>query len=166
MRTPSPPPRGHSRNDAAARQGREGRPARRRPRCSMPSPHDTQQMSSFSSSPLCALPGRPPRKLDSHFNRTTREGSNSTRLGRVVGCDSVAESAGMKNCAAAGTKTGTMDGNASGGKRQRVLQQLGDEVFLYVGGEIARELRSEITRVRIGPQVKDISDGAFRGWII
>ncbi|EJK51408.1 hypothetical protein THAOC_29420 [Thalassiosira oceanica] len=55
-----------------------------------------------------------------------------------------------------------MDGNASGDKRERAPKQLGDEVFLYEGGEISRELRSEITRVRIGPQVKYIPGGTFQ----
>ncbi|EJK66143.1 hypothetical protein THAOC_12953, partial [Thalassiosira oceanica] len=43
--------------------------------------------------------------------------------------------------------------------------QLDDELFLYEGGEIPRERRREITRVRIGTKVKDILRDAFRGCI-
>ena len=38
------------------------------------------------------------------------------------------------------------------------------EVFLlYKGGEVAQELLRSLTRVRVGPQVTEIPDGAFRG---
>ncbi|EJK72469.1 hypothetical protein THAOC_05998 [Thalassiosira oceanica] len=53
--------------------------------------------------------------------------------------------------------------DASGRKRKCGIQI--DNVFLYEGGEIARKLRSEIARVRIGPHVKDIPSGAFEGCI-
>ena len=56
-----------------------------------------------------------------------------------------------------------MADNASGDKRKRVHQQLEEEVFLYEGGEVAKERRSEITRVRIGPHVKDIPGRSFHG---
>ncbi|EJK75508.1 hypothetical protein THAOC_02765, partial [Thalassiosira oceanica] len=55
-----------------------------------------------------------------------------------------------------------MDDDDRGSKRQRAVL---DDVFLYEGGEIEWEQRSEITRVRIGPQVKDIPDGTFKGCI-
>ena len=35
------------------------------------------------------------------------------------------------------------------------------EVFLYEGGEVAEELKGKITRVRVAPQVAEISDSAF-----
>ena len=35
------------------------------------------------------------------------------------------------------------------------------EVFLYEGGHIPEELRRSLTRVRVGPQVTEIPDGAF-----
>ncbi|EJK71025.1 hypothetical protein THAOC_07570 [Thalassiosira oceanica] len=58
------------------------------------------------------------------------------------------------------------DEKTSGSKRKHDPQldnpQL-DSVFLYEGGEVAWERQSEITRVRIGPQVKDIPPDAFRG---
>ena len=51
---------------------------------------------------------------------------------------------------------------SSGSKRKRgVLQE--DGFFLYEGGEVAKERRSDITRVRIGPHVKVISHRAFYG---
>ena len=57
-----------------------------------------------------------------------------------------------------------MDDTARESKRQRGLSQLNDgEVFLYEGGKIAEGRKSEITRVRIGPQVKCIPVGTFRG---
>ena len=37
------------------------------------------------------------------------------------------------------------------------------EVFLYEGGEVAEELRESLTRVRVGPQVTEIPEGAFWG---
>jgi len=38
------------------------------------------------------------------------------------------------------------------------------EVFLlYEGGEVAEDLRISLTRVRFGPQVTEIPNGAFRG---
>ena len=38
------------------------------------------------------------------------------------------------------------------------------EVFLlYEGGRVARELRSTLTHVRVGPQVREIPDAAFSG---
>ncbi|EJK58452.1 hypothetical protein THAOC_21420, partial [Thalassiosira oceanica] len=38
------------------------------------------------------------------------------------------------------------------------------EVFLlYEGGEVAQELRTSLTHVRVGPQVKEISYEAFSG---
>jgi len=56
-----------------------------------------------------------------------------------------------------------MDDNGKGSKRQRVLQV--DDVLLYEGGgEIAWdawERKSEITRVRIGPKVREIPNMAF-----
>ena len=55
----------------------------------------------------------------------------------------------------------SMNGNARGSKRKRVLQ----DVFLYEGGEVAEELRSEITCIRVGPRVKDIPRKAFQGCI-
>ena len=36
-----------------------------------------------------------------------------------------------------------------------------DEVFLYEGGEVEKELKSKLTRVRIGPRVTCIPDGTF-----
>ena len=35
------------------------------------------------------------------------------------------------------------------------------EVSLYEGGEVSEELRSQLKRVRVGPQVTEIPDGAF-----
>ncbi|EJK76610.1 hypothetical protein THAOC_01617 [Thalassiosira oceanica] len=54
-----------------------------------------------------------------------------------------------------------MDDDARGRKRKWCSQL--DSVFFYEGGEVAAELKSQITRVRIGPQVKDIPRDAFRG---
>ncbi|EJK46788.1 hypothetical protein THAOC_34527, partial [Thalassiosira oceanica] len=48
-------------------------------------------------------------------------------------------------------------------KRERDVRLQSDGVFLYDGGEVAEELKSEITRVRIGPRVKDIPSKAFLG---
>ncbi|EJK51347.1 hypothetical protein THAOC_29484 [Thalassiosira oceanica] len=58
-----------------------------------------------------------------------------------------------------------MDDDARGSRdeRESAPHQLDDELFLYEGGEIPRERRREITRVRIGPQVKDIASGTFAG---
>ncbi|EJK56900.1 hypothetical protein THAOC_23118 [Thalassiosira oceanica] len=50
------------------------------------------------------------------------------------------------------------------GRKRKCDPQL-DNVFLYEGGEVAEELKSQITQVRIGPQVKDIPRDAFRGCI-
>ncbi|EJK74236.1 hypothetical protein THAOC_04097 [Thalassiosira oceanica] len=50
------------------------------------------------------------------------------------------------------------DARGSRNKRQRAVS---DGVFLYKGGEIEWERRSKITRVRIGPQVKEIPHGTF-----
>ncbi|EJK64200.1 hypothetical protein THAOC_15089 [Thalassiosira oceanica] len=55
----------------------------------------------------------------------------------------------------------TMDGDARGRKRKRNPQL--DCVFLYEGGDVAEGMKSQITRVRIGPKVKDIPSDAFRG---
>ena len=50
-----------------------------------------------------------------------------------------------------------MDDNTRGRKRERVEEEEEEDgVFLYEGGEVAEELKDEITRVRIGSQVKDI----------
>ena len=58
------------------------------------------------------------------------------------------------------------DVRESRSESQRVFFHSSDEVFLYEGGgEIAEELRTEITRVRIGPQVKDIPCKTFDGCI-
>ena len=54
-----------------------------------------------------------------------------------------------------------LDMAGGGSKRQRVLQD--DVFFLYEGGEIAEERRRELTRVRIGAQVKDIPPRTFQG---
>ncbi|EJK58543.1 hypothetical protein THAOC_21323 [Thalassiosira oceanica] len=54
-----------------------------------------------------------------------------------------------------------MDGDARVSKRKRNPQL--DCVFLYEGGDVAEGMKSEITRVRIGPQVKDIPWGTFQG---
>ncbi|EJK49052.1 hypothetical protein THAOC_32107 [Thalassiosira oceanica] len=52
--------------------------------------------------------------------------------------------------------------DASGRKRKCDTQL--DNVFLYYkGGKVAEGMKSQITRVRIGPQVKDIPHNAFRG---
>ncbi|EJK73417.1 hypothetical protein THAOC_04959, partial [Thalassiosira oceanica] len=56
-----------------------------------------------------------------------------------------------------------MDKNTSGTKRKHNPQL--DSVFLYEGGKIAWERQREITRVLVGPQVKDITRHAFRGCI-
>ena len=53
------------------------------------------------------------------------------------------------------------DDNTRGSKRQRVLQD--DVFFLYEGGKVAEERRRELTRVRVGAQVKDIPPRTFRG---
>ncbi|EJK50896.1 hypothetical protein THAOC_29991, partial [Thalassiosira oceanica] len=56
-----------------------------------------------------------------------------------------------------------MDSPAEKSKRQRG-PRLTDGVFLYEeGGKVAGKFLSEITRVRIGPQVKDIPSGTFAG---
>ncbi|EJK74694.1 hypothetical protein THAOC_03615, partial [Thalassiosira oceanica] len=39
----------------------------------------------------------------------------------------------------------------------------GPEVFLYEGGQVAKELRKSLTRVHIDPRVAEIPNGAFRG---
>ena len=57
-----------------------------------------------------------------------------------------------------------MDDNARGTKRGR-LEEEEDGVFLYEGGEVAKEGKGEIIRVRIGSQVKDIPGNAFQGCI-
>ncbi|EJK54657.1 hypothetical protein THAOC_25696, partial [Thalassiosira oceanica] len=49
----------------------------------------------------------------------------------------------------------------SGRKRKHDPQS--DGVFLYEGGEVAEDLKSDITRIRVGPQVKDIPIKAFQG---
>jgi len=36
-------------------------------------------------------------------------------------------------------------------------------VFLYEGGEVAEELRSKLTHVRVGPQVIEIPNWTFHG---
>jgi len=56
-----------------------------------------------------------------------------------------------------------MDGDTRGRKRKCDPQL--DSVFLYKGGEVAEELKSQITRVHIGPKVKYISRGTFWGCI-
>ncbi|EJK75509.1 hypothetical protein THAOC_02766, partial [Thalassiosira oceanica] len=58
-----------------------------------------------------------------------------------------------------------MDDDARGRKRkQNTIRNLQlSSVFLYEGGDVAEELKSQITRVRIGPQVKDIPPEAFKG---
>ena len=50
-----------------------------------------------------------------------------------------------------------------GSKRKRVLQP--DGIFLYEGGNIPEESRSELRRIRVGPNVKDIPSRAFWGCI-
>ena len=57
----------------------------------------------------------------------------------------------------------TMDGNARGSKRQRVLQT-GAGVS-YGGGKVAKERRPELPRVRVDPQVKDIPPETFKGCV-
>ncbi|EJK63892.1 hypothetical protein THAOC_15429 [Thalassiosira oceanica] len=61
-------------------------------------------------------------------------------------------------------KAGKIMDSREGSKRQRG-SHLTDNVFPYEGGEIAREFRSEITRARIGPHIKNIPYGTFRGCI-
>ncbi|EJK49039.1 hypothetical protein THAOC_32122, partial [Thalassiosira oceanica] len=52
--------------------------------------------------------------------------------------------------------------NPMGDQLQQAASQ--PEVFLlYEGGEVAQELRRSLTHVRVGPQVKEIPNGAFRG---
>ncbi|EJK57122.1 hypothetical protein THAOC_22870, partial [Thalassiosira oceanica] len=49
-----------------------------------------------------------------------------------------------------------------GDQLQRAASQ--PEVFLlYEGGEVTEDLRRSLTHVRVGPQVKEIPNGAFRG---
>ena len=55
-----------------------------------------------------------------------------------------------------------MDDNSRGRKRARAVPQE-DGVLLYEGGKVAEERKKEITRVRIGPQVKDIPRRTFDG---
>ena len=57
-----------------------------------------------------------------------------------------------------------VDDNATGRKRQRVLQS-DDDVFLYEGGLVADERRSEITRIRVGQRVKVILSHVFLGCV-
>mmetsp|Transcript_6680 Transcript_6680/g.15485 ORF Transcript_6680/g.15485 Transcript_6680/m.15485 type:complete len:118 (+) Transcript_6680:273-626(+) len=52
--------------------------------------------------------------------------------------------------------------NPMGDQLQQATSQ--PEVFLlYEGGEVAEDLRISLTRVRFGPQVTEIPNGAFRG---
>lgn len=62
----------------------------------------------------------------------------------------------------------SVDNGARGSKRQRVLHSDGVFLYEYERGEISRvreicrELRREITFVRIGPQVQEIPSRAFK----
>ena len=38
------------------------------------------------------------------------------------------------------------------------------EIFLYEGGDVAKDLKTSLTRVRVGPQVTEIPNRAFRGF--
>ncbi|EJK68064.1 hypothetical protein THAOC_10800 [Thalassiosira oceanica] len=57
-----------------------------------------------------------------------------------------------------------MDDEDASGRKRKCDTQI-DNVFLYEGGDIAKGMKSQITQVRIGPQVKDIPREAFRGCI-
>ncbi|EJK59522.1 hypothetical protein THAOC_20240, partial [Thalassiosira oceanica] len=59
-------------------------------------------------------------------------------------------------------KTGIVNGKAKeGGKTKHALYS----VLVYKGVKITEEIRTEITCVRICPQVKDIPSGTFQGCI-
>ncbi|EJK45204.1 hypothetical protein THAOC_36190 [Thalassiosira oceanica] len=80
-----------------------------------------------------------------------------SRVATQIGAHHHEESLGRKHFR-------TMDGDDARGRKRNCDPKL-DSFFLYEGGEVAEELKSQITRIRIGPQVKDIPRDAFRGCI-
>ena len=58
----------------------------------------------------------------------------------------------------------SMDGDTVGSRREGAALQ-SEDVYLYEGGVVEEERKRDITRLRIGPQVKDIPRSAFEGCI-